>query len=244
MAYTKTNWVDGQTDVSADNMNHIENGIKDVQDRLGDNTIYYQDGNFYIRDKDGTKTKKLGSSEGTATTSQVLSGATFNSKYTSDSDDYSIGTMSDYSTNVQTVDTANNSSRDIVEYDIPDGFHTKIKVNQVSAWDGGFASGFRSSHAWQACSVGEGWVVTASNSFVMPIDGDVTWVGTVRDGNNGQCYTRLKVGGNYVANHQPGGDTHHVYSWSGRVAKGTTVVVEANAFGGYSASSTAIYQAN
>lgn len=30
MAYTKTEWVSGETPLSADNMNHIENGIADL----------------------------------------------------------------------------------------------------------------------------------------------------------------------------------------------------------------------
>ena len=34
MSYTKTNWVNGSTPLSADNMNHIETGIKDAHDDL------------------------------------------------------------------------------------------------------------------------------------------------------------------------------------------------------------------
>ena len=34
MAYTKTTWTDGSTPLSADNMNHIEIGIKDNEDAI------------------------------------------------------------------------------------------------------------------------------------------------------------------------------------------------------------------
>ena len=35
MAYTKTNWVSGETALSADNMNHIENGIEALDNKIG-----------------------------------------------------------------------------------------------------------------------------------------------------------------------------------------------------------------
>lgn len=36
MAYTKTTWVNGTTALSADNMNHIETGIKDAHDDIAE----------------------------------------------------------------------------------------------------------------------------------------------------------------------------------------------------------------
>ncbi len=34
MAYTKTNWVNGQTPINATNLNHIENGIESVEQEI------------------------------------------------------------------------------------------------------------------------------------------------------------------------------------------------------------------
>jgi hypothetical protein len=45
MAYTKTNWTPGETPLSADNLNNIENGIESVESRLN-STIVLQRVNF------------------------------------------------------------------------------------------------------------------------------------------------------------------------------------------------------
>ena len=57
--------------------------------------------------------KKLGSSDGTATTDQVLVGATFNSANTSDDEDYSTGTMANYSGATQSA-TVSQSGTDVL----------------------------------------------------------------------------------------------------------------------------------
>ena len=36
MAYTKTAWVNNTTPINATNLNHIEDGIEDVDTRVGD----------------------------------------------------------------------------------------------------------------------------------------------------------------------------------------------------------------
>ncbi len=79
---------------NATNMNNLEKRIDEaITKATGDCEIYQEGGNFYI--KKGTSTKKLGSSEGSATSEQVLAGATFNSAITPDSQDYSVGSMVD-----------------------------------------------------------------------------------------------------------------------------------------------------
>lgn len=42
MAYTKTEWVTGETPLSADNMNNIENGIEDLNTQLESRTGEYR----------------------------------------------------------------------------------------------------------------------------------------------------------------------------------------------------------
>lgn len=77
---------------NSENMNNLESRIEEAFNvGLNGCSISKNGNNFYITD--GTVSKKLGSSEGTATTSQVLAGATFNSKNTPDSEDVSVGTM-------------------------------------------------------------------------------------------------------------------------------------------------------
>lgn len=78
-----------------------------------------------------TATKK-----GTATAAQVLKGKTF----TNSSGVGLTGTMPDYSANVQTV-TPSASQTGTAEFDIPDGYHTKIKVNAANVYNAGKSAG-------------------------------------------------------------------------------------------------------
>lgn len=44
MAYNKTTWINNETPINADNLNNIENGVDDVDDRISvveDNYIYF-----------------------------------------------------------------------------------------------------------------------------------------------------------------------------------------------------------
>lgn len=47
MAYTKTTWVNGETPINADNLNHIEGGIKDNETSISNitGTILWQNSN-------------------------------------------------------------------------------------------------------------------------------------------------------------------------------------------------------
>lgn len=81
-------------------MNDLEERIDlAFENSLGDNSLEFDGSNFYV--VNGDVRKKLGSSEGTATTNQVLVGATFNSKNTLDSEEFSTGTMPNHSGKVQ-----------------------------------------------------------------------------------------------------------------------------------------------
>lgn len=92
-------WINRSTPINEANMNRIEKGVDDcakaINSKLGELKLFQdENGRYYIQNgEDESSAKKLGSSEGTATTDQVLSGATFNSASTPDSDDFSTGTM-------------------------------------------------------------------------------------------------------------------------------------------------------
>lgn len=76
------------------NMNDLESRIDNAfTEGLGGNTFSFDGTNFFVTN--GTKTKKLGSSDGNATPELVLEGVTYNSAYTKSNEDYSTGTMSD-----------------------------------------------------------------------------------------------------------------------------------------------------
>lgn len=79
---------------------------------------------------------KITLGSGNATKSQVLNGRTF----TNDDGVEYTGTMSDYSDNVQTV-TPSASQTGTAEFDIPDGYHTKIKVNAANVYNAGKTAG-------------------------------------------------------------------------------------------------------
>lgn len=69
----------------------------------------------------------------TATAAQILSGKTGwvnGTKIT--------GTMTDYSSNIQTVNSGSNSGTTTI--DIPNGYHTYIKVNNANAYNAGYAA--------------------------------------------------------------------------------------------------------
>lgn len=73
---------------------------------------------------------------GDASVSHVLSGK----KFFSDSYTVKTGTMANYSSNVQTV-TPSASQTGTSEFDIADGYHTKIKVNASKVYNAGVSAG-------------------------------------------------------------------------------------------------------
>lgn len=106
----------------------ITQNFASIAERIDDYEISVkEDGAYITYDKNGeTITKKLGSSEGTATTEQVLVGATFNS---ANSDDEQTGTMPDNGAVSKTLNCGSS-------YTIPKGYHNgegKVKTNSLAS---------------------------------------------------------------------------------------------------------------
>lgn len=53
MAYVKTNWVNGETPINDTNLNHIENGVKDLETNLEDTEARLKGKTILWEDSDG-----------------------------------------------------------------------------------------------------------------------------------------------------------------------------------------------
>lgn len=106
-------------------------GVEDADARVNTESASYITG-YANGQEDGSEL------DGTAVASKVLNGATF---YNTSSKTKVTGTMADYSSNVQTV-TPSASQNKTAEFDIPDGYHTKIKVNSYNVYNAGYNAGY------------------------------------------------------------------------------------------------------
>lgn len=124
--YTQEGTLFGANDINATNMQVNAN-----TNALGGVSISYDQSTGHFYASKGGIIKKLGSSDGTATTSQVLAGATFNSTNTPDNADYSTGTMPNKGAWISATFGKGNIA-------IPEGYHNgRGYVNGQGAYDAG-----------------------------------------------------------------------------------------------------------
>lgn len=126
--------LDSQEEIEANTQEKQVTGAlaaKAILENLGGVKLSFDGKNFYA--KSGNTSKKLGSADGTASASQVLSGATF---YSSASDEQQTGTMS----NIGAVTSNLNAG---ASYTIPAGYHNgkgKVTANGLASQTGATAS--------------------------------------------------------------------------------------------------------
>ena len=106
-------------------------GVEDADARVNTESASYITG-YANGQEDGSEL------DGTAVSSMVLDNATF---YNTSTKKKETGTMPNYSSNVQTV-TPSASQNKTAEFDIPDGYHTKIKVNSYNVYNAGYNAGY------------------------------------------------------------------------------------------------------